>query len=168
MQPETDPSSQTLLTWRAPLRAHNKSGKEVIRFSLALCFLLSSLVWLFGDKILILPIVAVTFVFFVLTTTPSLDSEYTINRFGVTLGGTSLHYEDIASFYFLKKYDFDILVLILKDAFGSRVYMTLDTPETKLQVSKLLSQKLIYLQHPPHTVSDKMATWLTTLIPGEK
>ena len=93
MNQATSAPSQTLLEWQAPIRAHSHSNKEVLRFTLAVATLLSALAWLFADKILILPIVSVVFVFYVLTITPAPETTNQITKFGITSGGQTIKFD---------------------------------------------------------------------------
>ena len=66
---------QRIFVWKAPLRAFKKRGKNIVRFYGALAFLLSLIVFFFGDKILLIPILTLLFLFYVLTITPPPEVE---------------------------------------------------------------------------------------------
>src|SRR4051812_47741995 len=100
-----DPNNpQTLLAWKAPLRAYKKRSKSVIRFYLALAFLLSLIVFFLGDKILLIPIWTVLFLIYVLTITPSPEVENKVTRFGIENAGVTLRWEVLSHFYFAKRF----------------------------------------------------------------
>ena len=62
--------SQTLYSWTAPMRPYKKKGKRMLRFFLAVALLLSIIILFFGDAILLLPVWAVLFLFYIMTITP--------------------------------------------------------------------------------------------------
>ena len=65
-------NSQRLFSWKAPLRAYKKRSKNILGFYLALSLLISLIVFFFGDRILLIPILTLLFLFYVLTITPPL------------------------------------------------------------------------------------------------
>src|SRR3989338_2648125 len=78
---------QVLYSWKAPLRAYKKRGKKVLRFYLAVALLLTAIIFFLGDQILIIPIWAVLFLFYVLTITPPPEVENRITKFGIETAG---------------------------------------------------------------------------------
>src|SRR3989344_3535471 len=74
---------QTIFSWIAPLRAYKRKPAGVLRFYIAIAFLLSLIVFFFGDKILILPIWATVFLVYVLTITSPPIVENKITKFGI-------------------------------------------------------------------------------------
>ena len=59
-------NSQVVFSWQAPLRAYKQKSAGVLRFYIALGLLLSLIAILFGDIILLFPIWAIFFLFYVL------------------------------------------------------------------------------------------------------
>ncbi|NTU46906.1 hypothetical protein HGA88_04750 [Candidatus Roizmanbacteria bacterium] len=159
---------QTLLSWRAPLRAYKKRGKNVLRFYVALSILLSLIILFFGDKILLIPLWAVMFLFYVLTITPPAEVENKFTVFGVETAGISLRWESLGSFYFTKRFGFDILTIIGQSPYYFRCYLVIPNEEIKKGVMSLLSERLLYVEHPEKTFVDKMVDWFTYLIPDDE
>src|SRR3989338_4341121 len=103
---------QTVFAWKAPLRPYKKRSRLVLRFYLAVTLLLSLIVFFFGDKILLIPIWAVLFLFYVLTITPPPEVENKISKFGLETAGVTLRWEALSHFYFTKRFNFDILTIV--------------------------------------------------------
>ena len=61
---------QIIYSWVAPIRAYKKTKRGILRFYIAVSLLLSLIVYFFGEKILVLPIWAIMFLFYSLTITP--------------------------------------------------------------------------------------------------
>lgn len=163
--PETNP--QIIFAWRAPLRPYKKKGGIILRFYLALALLLSLIVFFFGDKILLIPIWALLFLFYVLTITPPPEIENKITRFGVETAGITLRWESLSHFYFSQRFGFTVLTLVGQPPYYYHVYLVLNNPGLKQELIHLLSEHLIYQEKPQKTLADKIIDWFSNLIPEE-
>lgn len=159
---------QIIFTWTAPLRAYKKRSKGVLRFYIALALLLSLIVIFFGDKILVLPIIAVLFLFYVLTITPPPTITNTITRFGIETAGNTYRFETLSHFYFSKKFDHYVLVIVSRAPYYYHVYLVVKDEETVQKLIDILSDHLIYQQHPQKSFIDKATDLLSRLMPDEE
>ena len=103
MDQENNSNPQVLYTWKAPLRPYIKRSQKIIRFYIALTLLLSLIIVFFGDVILLIPLWALMFIFYVFTVTPPSEITNKITRFGVETIGTNLRWESLDHFYFTKR-----------------------------------------------------------------
>ncbi len=158
---------QIIYSWKAPLRPYKKQGGIILRFYLALALLSSLIVFFFGDKILLIPIWALLFLFYVLTITPPPEVENKITRFGIETTGITLRWESLSHFYFGKRFGFVMLTLVGQPPYYYHVYLVLKNEEMKRELIHLLSEHLIYQERPQKTLTDKMVDWLSNLIPEE-
>lgn len=158
---------QLLFTWTAPIRAYKKRSAGVLRFYIAVALLLSLIAFFFGDKILVMPIAAVTFLFYILTITPSASTENKITTFGIETGGNTYRFDSLSHFYFVKKYDYQVLVVVARPPYYSHVYLVISDKSIMNQVIKLLSEHLIYQERPHKTFTDRCVEVLTNLIPTD-
>lgn len=156
---------QIIYLWKAPLRAYKKRGSGVIRFYVSLALLLSLISFFFGEPLLIFPIGAITFLFYILTTTPPPLAEHKLTKFGIETTGITFRWDLLSHFYFTKKFDYHILVVVSNAPFFYHLYLVVRDEKTKNNLISLLSDYLIYQEHPQKTFSDKMAEWLTRLMP---
>lgn len=158
---------QVLFSWRAPIRAYKKKSAGVLRFYIALALLLSLIAFFFGDKILVMPIAAVMFLFYVLTITPSTTVENKITKFGIETGGNTYRFDNLSHFYFVKKYDYHVLVIVARPPYFSHIYLVVKNEETMGQLIRLLSEHLVYQEHPNKTFTDKCVEALSRLMPED-
>lgn len=158
---------QEVFAWTAPIRAYKKKSKGILRFYLALALLLSLLVAFFKEFILIIPIWAVLFLVYMLTITPPHNTKHIITKYGLNTGNKPYSWDDIGAFYFLKKFDYDVLVLLPQSPFGLPLYLVIDSAQTHSRLMNVLSEHIIYLEHPEKSMSDRLAEWLTSLMPEE-
>lgn len=158
---------QILFSWRAPLRPYKKRSKLIIRFFLSVAFLLSAIVFFFGDKILIIPIWATLFLFYVLTITPPPEVENKITTFGIDAAGVVVRWENLSHFYFEKKFSFYTLTIVSHGPYYYHLYLVVPNESIKNKLIEILSQYLFYQEKPQKTLVDKFISFLSDLIPDE-
>ncbi|MCX7881045.1 MAG: hypothetical protein N2482_00825 [Patescibacteria group bacterium] len=159
---------QVVFSWKAPLRPYKKRGKLILRFFLAVAFLLSVIIFFFGDQILIIPIWALLFLFYVLTITPPPEVENKITLFGVETAGITLRWEALSHFYFRKRFGFDVLTIVSQPPYFYHVYLVIPNETIKKKIIVFLLQHLIYQEKPDKSFTDKVVDLLLTLIPEEE
>lgn len=164
--PELNP--QILFSWNAPLRPYKKRGKNILRFYLALALLLSLIVFFFGDRILLIPIWAVLFLFYTLTITPPPEVENKITKFGLETAGITLRWEALSHFYFTKRFDFDILTVVSQGPYYLHAYLLVPNEEIRRKVMVILSEHILYQEKPQRTFTDRMVDWLSHLLPDDE
>ncbi len=139
-----------------------------MRFYLALTLLISLIVFFFGDRILLLPLWTLLFIFYVFTVTPPTEVTHKISPFGLETAGTTLRWEDLDHFYFFKRFGYEVLVLATHPPFPYYSYLVVPNEEVKKKVFSLLSEHIIYMEEPRNTFTDRVIGWFTTLIPNEE
>ncbi|NMB84003.1 hypothetical protein GYA28_01815 [Candidatus Roizmanbacteria bacterium] len=159
---------QVVLSWKAPLRPYKKRGKLVMRFFIAVALLLSLIVFFFGDKILLIPIWSLLFLFYALTITPPPEVENKITKFGIETAGITLRWEALSHFYFKERFGFQILTVVSLPPYFYHAYLVVDNKETKNKLVSLLAEHLIYQEKPQRSFTDKAVDWLSNLIPDEE
>lgn len=158
---------QLIFAWKAPLRPYKKRGGLVLRFYIAVALLLSLIVFFFGDKILLIPIWALLFLFYVLTITPPPEVENKITRFGIETAGITLRWEVLSHFYFRSRFGFQVLTIVSQPPYFYHAYLVIPNQEVKKSLMDLLSEHLIYQEKPQRSFTDKMVDWLSGLIPDD-
>jgi hypothetical protein len=165
---EQEKNPQVLFSWKAPLRPYVKRSKQIMRFYIALTLLLSLIVFFFGDRILLLPLWTLLFIFYVFTVTPPTEITHKISQFGVEITGQTLRWEDLDHFYFFKRFGYDVLVLVTHAPFPYYAYLVVPDSEAKKKVFNLLSEHIIYQEEPRNSFTDKAIDWFTKLVPSEE
>lgn len=165
-QTETNP--QVIFSWTAPLRPYKKRSGTVLRFYLAVAFLLSVIIVFFGDKVLLLPIWALLFLFYILTITPPPNVENKITKFGIQTSNTTFHWDSLSYFYFTKKFGFYILTLVTHPPVNYHAYLVVPDIETKETVLALLTDHIVYIESPKKSITEKLIDLFCLLIPEEK
>lgn len=159
---------QTVFSWKAPLRPYKKRSKLVLRFYLAVALLLSLIVFFFGDKILLIPIWAVLFLFYVLTITPPPEVENKISKFGLETAGITLRWETLSHFYFTSRFGFCILTVVSHAPYFYHAYLVVPNEDIKKSLMIILSEHLVFQEKPQRSLTDKMIDWFAKLIPDEE
>lgn len=165
-KPVTNP--QILYSWVAPLRAYKKKPIGVLRFYFAVAILLTIIVVFLREYMLTIPIWSTIFLIYALTITPPHDAEHTVTKFGLHTGAQTYPWESLSHFYFIKKFDYHLLVVFTKQAYGHPLYLVIPNETVKHEILHLLAEHLVYQESPEKTFSDKLAEWLTTLMPEEE
>jgi hypothetical protein len=158
---------QVVYSWRAPLRPYIKRGKNILRFYIAVALLISAIVFFLGDKILLIPIWTLLFLFYVLTITPPPEVENKITQFGVETTGVTLRWEALSHFYFAHRLGYDILTLVTHPPYFYHAYLVVPNEEARKKIISLLSPHIVYQDKPRKTLVDKMADWLSKLVVEE-
>lgn len=166
MNKNTNP--QLVFSWTAPLRPFKKRSRLIIRFYVAVTLLLSLIIFFFGDRILLIPLGAIMFLFYVLTVTPPPDVDNKITHFGIEIAEVALHWESLSYFYFTKRFGFNMLTIVSKPPYFYHVYAVVPNEEIKTRLMTILSEHLLFQEKPQKSITDKIVDALSTLIPDEE
>ena len=159
---------QIVYAWKAPLRAYKKRSGSVLRFYLAVALLLSAIVFFLGDKILIIPIWSILFLFYVLTITPPPEVENRITKFGIETAGITLRWEALSYFYFNNRFGFTILTIVTHPPYNMHAYLVVPKDSTKLDLIKILAEHIVYQDKPELTFIDRVIKALSSLVPDDE
>lgn len=159
---------QTLLSWSAPLRPYKKRSAIIIRFYLSVTLLLSFIIFFFGDKILLIPLWALLFLFYTLTITPPPDVKNKITKFGLEVAGVTLRWEVLSDFYFTTRFGYTVLTVVSKAPYYYHAYAVVPDAEIKKQLTLLLSEHLIFKEKPEKSFTDSLVDWLASFVPNEE
>jgi hypothetical protein len=158
---------QVIFSWKAPLRAYKQRSKNILRFYLALTLLLSLIVLFFGDRILLVPIWAVMFLFYTLTITPPPEVENKITKFGLETAGITIRWETLSHFYFTRRFEFTILTVVSHGPYFLHAYMVIPNEEIKTHVRHILSEHVVFQDKPERTFTDRLIDWFSKLLPDD-
>lgn len=159
---------QVLYSWKAPLRPYKKRSKYVLRFYLAVALLLTAIIFFLGDRILIIPIWSVLFLFYILTITPPPQVENRITKFGIETAGITLRWDVLSHFYFTERFNFTILTVVTKPPYYMHAYLVVPKDRIKKDVMKILAEHIVYQEKPQLGLTDRLINVLSYLIPDEE
>lgn len=159
---------QVIYTWKAPLRAYKKRSKHVLRFYIVVAFLLSVIIFFLGDRILIMPIWAILFLFYVLTITPPPIVRNNITKFGIETAGITLRWDILSYFYFTERFGFIILTIVSKTPYNMHVYLVIPSEKEKRDIMNIFSEHIMYKEKPELTYIDRFIKILTYLMPEDE
>ena len=159
---------QTIFTWQAPLRPFIKRSSTVIRFYIALTVLVSVILIFFGDRIILIPVWSLLFIFYVFTVTPPQEVTNKITRFGVITSGNTIRWEDLSYFFFTKRFGYDVLVLVTHAPYLHHFYLVVPDEKVRMSIAESLSSHILFQEHPQKTLTDRLVEWFSHLIPTEE
>lgn len=159
---------QKVYSWKAPLRPYKKRSGHILRFYIALALLISLIVFFFGDRILLVPVLSLLFLFYVLTITPPPEVEHTITTFGIESVGVNIRWEYLSHYFFTRKFGFEIVTIVSSAPYFYHAYLVIPNEEVKSRVVSLLSKHLMFLEKPHRSFTDKMVDFLSNLIPDDE
>ncbi len=167
MEEKKETNPQVIFSWKAPLRPYKKRSKKILRFYIALTLLVALILFFFGDKILIIPAIAVFFAFYVFTVYPPPEVENKITQFGIESAGITVRWEVLSHFYFKKKFNFYLLTLVGHPPFFYHIFLVVPNEEVKKRLIELLSLHLIYQENPQKSLTEKMVDFFINLMPED-
>lgn len=159
---------QVLYSWKAPLRAYKKRSRYVLRFYVAVALLLTIIIFFLGDRILIIPIWSVLFLFYILTITPPPQVENRITKFGIETAGITLKWDVLSHFYFTERFHFTILTVVTQSPYYMHAYLVIPKDRIKKDVMKILAEHIVYQEKPQLGLTDRLINMLSYLIPDDE
>ena len=159
---------QVIFSWKAPLRAYKKRGKNVLRFFLAVALLSSLIVFFFGDRILLVPIWSVLFLFYTLTITPPPEVNNKVTKFGIETAGIMMRWDVLSHFFYIRRFNYEIVVVVTHAPYYIHSYLVIPDGNVKKNVTHFLSEHLVYQEEPQRSFTDKAVEWLSRLIPDDE
>lgn len=165
---ETVENKQLFYSWKAPIRAYKHRSTGVLRFYIALTLLLAAIAYFFGDKVLMFPIAATLFLFYVLTISEPPIIENRITKFGLETGGNTYRWENLSHFYYYRKFDYYMITLIGHPPLYSHVYVVVPDDSTLRKVLDLVSEHIVFQEVPDRSLTDAILDILNKLMPEEE
>lgn len=150
---------RTLLTWKAPSRPFKKQDKEFWRTVLTIIFLLSVILLFFKEWFLIATIIALAFLYYVLSTVSPEEVEYRLTNQGIRIGEVNYPWEILYRFWFSKKWEQKILNVEGQVGLGGRLMLMIGKQDPE-QVKKVIDKYLVH-EEAPLTFFDTASGWLS-------
>lgn len=164
---EVIPSKElkVIYSWFAPSRLFKRRDREFWTTVLAIVFLIGLILFFVKEWFLIAAIIALTFVYYVLSTVQPEDMEYKITNRGLVYVGQTYPWENLVRFWFSEKYGQKIVNFELKGGLPGRIIFLLGKEDEK-KIKEILLKYLVE-DEPEPTFLDKASDWLQKKVPLE-
>jgi len=172
-QPQTQPlevlpvrEEKVLTTWTAPERAFKTRDKEFWVTAIAILLLVSVILFFVKEFFLILALLALIFLYYVLSTVPPGNIRNKITTKGIYVGPTHRYDWELLRRYWFKT-QLDQTILSLETIIGFPRVISLIVPlKHQKQIEKIMNKYLPYEESPPGFV-DKLTAWTISRLPLE-
>ncbi|HEY5601259.1 MAG TPA: hypothetical protein VIK81_04205 [Patescibacteria group bacterium] len=159
-------SSNALLFWKSPSRIFKKRRRKYFTTIAAIALVLMALATVAGEFLLVAVILAMVFVSYALAVVEPEEVDHKITPFGLVSGQHAYLWDELKSFWFVKKDENELLNIETNLRFPGRLIILLGGVE-KNAVRELLSRHIAFREIPIVTWIDKAALKLSSWIPLE-
>lgn len=159
-EPEKD-----LFVWRAPSRPFKRRPREFYVTLFAIVGLLGLVLFIAEGAMPVILLIAIVFLFYILSTVEPTEIEYKITNKGIKIGGVTTSWQIMSRFCFVKKAESEVLTIEtftipermevmvnLEDIETVRKYLLDYIPEDEIKPSRL----------------EKITNWFSSKLPGNK
>lgn len=148
-----------LVTWTAPSRPFKRRDRKFFVTTFAMAGIVSLILFLAEGIMPVLLIIALVFLYYVLSTVEPEKIEYKVTNKGIKITGHLTPWNSLARFWFTKKLDNESLIF---ESFGipGRVELVINT-EDKGKLKEEISAYIPYEEVPVSRV-EKVTNWLTS------
>ena len=152
-----------LYTWKAAVRPFKKRDREFWVTSVAIAGVVGLVLFLVEGFMPVLLVISVAFLFYVISTVPPEDTQYKITNLGIKVGGRLTSWDVMSRFWFIKRFDSDLLIIETFVLPGRMEYVM--DPDKKLEIKDVLL-KYIPFEEVPASGLDRAAKWFSGKMPG--
>jgi hypothetical protein len=158
-------SERDLLTWTAPARPFKKHDKQFYTTLFAITGIIGLVLFLAEGIMPVVLIVALVFLYYVLSTVPPENIEYKVTTRGVKIAGKLTEWQVLTRFWFGARSGSEMLVL---ETFliPGRVEIIINE-EIKAALKKEISAYIPY-EEVPASGLDRVTDWFAQKMPGNK
>ena len=100
-----------LLTWNAPSRPFKRRDKQFYLTTISIAGIVCLILFLAEGAMPVILIISLIFLYYVMSTVPPDVIEYKITNKGIKVLGKRTDWQNLGRFWFIKRYDNDILVV---------------------------------------------------------
>jgi hypothetical protein len=157
---------QVLLSWKAASRPYRKKERSYYTTVALLIGLISVIAFAWGERLLIVALLALGFLVYVLNFVPPQVIEYKISTQGITIGDHFYHWEELDSFWFSEKDGYKILNILTKFRFPGLLIMVMgDVSEEEIKT--VVANFLPFHEIAPKSMLEKWSESLQKRFPLE-
>lgn len=161
LMPKTE---KTLFSWEAPMRPFQKKSRDFWSTVLSILFLVCLILFFTGEWFLIFALLALTFLYYALTSTPAKKVSYKITSKGVWFSPEErIDWQLLDRFWFSERWGHQLINFGTKMEFPQVISLVID-PGKKRELVKVV-EKYLPQSQPPETFIDRFSRWLLTRVP---
>jgi hypothetical protein len=164
---EDDDPVKTFLEWDAPARPYIKRGRSYYTYSAVIAILVILISLLAGWFLLIGAILALLFLVYVINFVPPEDVHYKISTQGITINEHFYHWQELNSFWVMKKDGSRLLFVSTQRRFPAVLILVLREDISDEKVQKVVAKFLPFHEIPPRSLMDKWSEGLQRHFPLE-
>ncbi len=152
-----------LVSWTAPARPFKRRDRQFFVTTFAMAGIVG-LILFFAEGIMpVLLIIALTFLYYVLSTVEPEKVEYRVTNKGVKIAGKGTGWQLLNKFWFGKRFDSEVMIFDTVIIPGRIEFVI--TPEVKDRLKKEVSAYIPYEEVPASNL-DKLTGWFAGKLPG--
>ncbi|MBU1129948.1 hypothetical protein KKE45_01355 [Patescibacteria group bacterium] len=155
-----------LFSWEAGERAFKKRDKDFWITAVAILGLVSVILFFAKEFFLVISLVAVLFLYYVLSTVPPKKIKNRLTNRGVYFGELFYAWMDLRRFWFGKSLDCEALFFETNLRFPRELCLIIDKKDEK-KIKKAVVKRLPLVENSPRFV-DKASEWLAKKLPLEE
>ncbi|OGG15721.1 hypothetical protein A3D77_01700 [Candidatus Gottesmanbacteria bacterium RIFCSPHIGHO2_02_FULL_39_11] len=159
--------NESLLTWKSLSHPYKKRSPLYGQTILAFALLISIVSYfIFSSILLIGGVLSTLLVVYLMSTLPPVEVEHKITPSGFINAGKLYHWQELYSFWFEKKWEYDILVIQTRLSFPGQVRAVL-ADNHREKIRDIVGKYLVFNEHPQRTFVDKLSDFITQKLPLE-
>jgi hypothetical protein len=159
VEKKEDVPEKDLFVWSAPSRSFTQKGREFWVKVVAVASIFGFIIFIVEGAMPVLLMIALIFLFYVLSTVRPENIEYRISNLGIKIGESRTDWNAVTRFWFLKRASDEILVFELTALPGRLEYVYNAGDQQKIRE---ILKKYIPEEETPETRLDKASEWLSS------
>ena len=158
-------SERDLVTWTAPARPFQRHNKQFYTTVFAIAGIISLVIFLAEGIMPVVLIVALVFLYYVLSTVQPENIEYKVTTKGIRIANKLTDWQALNRFWFSKRFDNDLMIIDTSMIPG-RTEIVINQ-EIEGELKKEVSAYIPYEEVPAGAL-DRATNWFADKIPGNK
>ena len=154
-----------LVSWKAAARPFKRRDRRFYVTVFAMAGITGVVLFAIEGIMPVVLIIALVFLFYVLSTVEPEEIEYAITNKGIKIAGKKTAWAYLGRFWFRHQFDSELLVIEAANLVG-RMELVIDK-DKKTEINKALSSHLTEEEIPPAYL-DKAANWFADKLPGNR
>ena len=156
---------KTLLTWKAPSRPFRSKEKRALTVPMVIAILVAFILVIAGEWVLIAVVAALVFAYYMWTTVPPEEAEFSLTTRGVRAHGSLYTWDTLVRRWVEQEWDHDLMIVETPMVLGGRLILPMGKNREAVEGEM---SKYLLMEKPPDTALDKMGKWMEEKFPLEE